>query len=92
MHFDDPMPTYAHLVTELRDRYPDLAYLHAVEPRADGDHTASAVKEHRSNDFLREIWGTGPSLVRGAIRETVPSLSRKRKATWLLLPGRTSQT
>ncbi|KAF7356959.1 putative inactive dehydrogenase EasA [Mycena venus] len=65
MHFDDPMPTYAHLVTELRDRYPNLAYLHVVEPRADGDQTASSVKEHHSNDFLREIWGSRPFISAG---------------------------
>ncbi|KAF7370946.1 Nadh:flavin oxidoreductase nadh oxidase [Mycena sanguinolenta] len=36
MHFDDPLPTYAHLVTELRHRYPNFAYIHAVKPRANG--------------------------------------------------------
>ncbi|KAF7356958.1 putative inactive dehydrogenase EasA [Mycena venus] len=65
MDFDDPMPTYAHLVTELRDRYPNLAYLHVVEPRADGDQSASSVKEHHSNDFLREIWGSRPFISAG---------------------------
>ncbi|KAJ7869136.1 hypothetical protein B0H14DRAFT_2571988 [Mycena olivaceomarginata] len=44
MHFDHPKPTYTHLVTQLRDRYPELAYLHVVEPRY-------------SNDFIRDIWG-----------------------------------
>ncbi|KAF8215900.1 hypothetical protein K438DRAFT_1926356 [Mycena galopus ATCC 62051] len=65
MHFDDPLPTYAHLVTELRDRYPDLAYLHVVEPRADGDGTALGQKEHHSNDVLREIWGDKPFISAG---------------------------
>ncbi|KAJ6465160.1 hypothetical protein C8R47DRAFT_1235826 [Mycena vitilis] len=46
MHFDNPKPTYAHLVTELRERYPDFAYLHTVE-----------IKEGYSNDFIRDIWG-----------------------------------
>ncbi|KAF7346080.1 NADH:flavin oxidoreductase/NADH oxidase [Mycena sanguinolenta] len=65
MHFDDPMPTYAHLVTELRDRYPDLAYLHAVEPRSDGDGDASSTGVHHSNDFLRKIWGNKPFISAG---------------------------
>ncbi|KAJ6466402.1 hypothetical protein C8R45DRAFT_1021602 [Mycena sanguinolenta] len=65
MHFDDPMPTYAHLVTELRDRYPDLAYLHAVEPRSDGDGDASSTGAHHSNDFLRKIWGDKPLISAG---------------------------
>ncbi|KAJ7886911.1 hypothetical protein B0H13DRAFT_894701 [Mycena leptocephala] len=65
MQIDDPKPTYGHLVTELRNRYPDLAYLHAVEPRADGDGTSTTMKEHHSNDFLREIWGDRPFISAG---------------------------
>ncbi|KAJ7248482.1 hypothetical protein C8J57DRAFT_1240402 [Mycena rebaudengoi] len=55
MHFDDPKPTYAHLVTQLRARYPDLAYLHVVEPRVDGTETVE-IKAGYSNDFIRDIW------------------------------------
>ncbi|KAJ7807282.1 hypothetical protein B0H14DRAFT_2873658 [Mycena olivaceomarginata] len=58
MHFDDPRPTS---VTAT----PDFAYLHAVEPRANGDSTATAMKEHASNDFLREIWGSRPFISAG---------------------------
>ncbi|KAJ7608659.1 hypothetical protein FB45DRAFT_1010742 [Roridomyces roridus] len=47
-----PKPTFTHLVTELRTRYPDLAYLHIVEPRADGGETVD-VPSGRSNDFIR---------------------------------------
>jgi NADPH2 dehydrogenase len=65
MQIDDLKPTYGHLVTELRNRYPDMAYLHAVEPRADGDGTSVTMKEHHSNDFLREIWGDKPFISAG---------------------------
>ncbi|KAJ6581839.1 NADH:flavin oxidoreductase/NADH oxidase [Mycena capillaripes] len=47
MHFDHPKPTFSYLVTQLRDRYPELVYLHVVEPRVDGN----------SNDFICDIWG-----------------------------------
>ncbi|KAJ7359110.1 hypothetical protein DFH08DRAFT_845068 [Mycena albidolilacea] len=57
MHFDHPKPTYTHLVTQLRDRYPELAYLHVVEPRVDGSETLDVIKEGYSNDFIRDIWG-----------------------------------
>ncbi|KAJ7511743.1 hypothetical protein B0H11DRAFT_1952865 [Mycena galericulata] len=56
MYFEHPKPTYTHLVTQLRDRYPELAYLHVVEPRADGVETVD-VKAGYSNDFIRDIWG-----------------------------------
>ncbi|KAJ7239766.1 putative NADPH2 dehydrogenase chain OYE2 [Mycena haematopus] len=52
----DPRPTYTSLVTQLRDRFPDLAYLHVVEPRVDGSETVD-IKDGYSNDFIRGIWG-----------------------------------
>ncbi|KAJ7610084.1 hypothetical protein FB45DRAFT_844679 [Roridomyces roridus] len=71
MHFaEGPKPTYRHLVTELRDRYPDLAYLHVVEPRVDGSATVE-IKEGQSNDFIRDIWGSRPLISAGGYtRET----------------------
>ncbi|KAJ7696765.1 hypothetical protein B0H17DRAFT_929054 [Mycena rosella] len=56
MYFADPKPTYSHLVTQLRDRFPELAYLHVVEPRVDGAETVE-IKDGYSNDFIRDIWG-----------------------------------
>ncbi|KAJ7617526.1 hypothetical protein DFH06DRAFT_104087 [Mycena polygramma] len=65
MHWKHPKPTYAHLVTELRDCYPDFAYLHIVEPRADGGETRDVIPEGYSNDFIREIWGNHPLISAG---------------------------
>ncbi|KAJ8087151.1 hypothetical protein PM082_005979 [Marasmius tenuissimus] len=52
----DPMPTYTHLVRELKKTHPNLAYIHVVEPRADGPETVEEVVTARSNDRIREIW------------------------------------
>ncbi|KAJ7144776.1 hypothetical protein C8R43DRAFT_953861 [Mycena crocata] len=38
-------------------RYPDFAYLHVVEPRADGLETVDVIKDGYSNDFIHDIWG-----------------------------------
>jgi len=53
---EDPRPTFAYLVSQAKERFPRLAYLHAVEPRiaGDGDHGPN---DGDSNEFLREIWG-----------------------------------
>ncbi|KZV65445.1 FMN-linked oxidoreductase [Peniophora sp. CONT] len=53
---EDPIPTFTYLVTELRRRHPDMAYLHVIEPRFGNVWTGRAVRAHESNDFLREIW------------------------------------
>ena len=64
MYFADPKPTYAYIVSELRERFPELAYLHVVEPRADGTSTVD-VKDGYSNDFIRDIWGDRPLISAG---------------------------
>ena len=48
MGMENPRPTFAYFVSQAKERFPDLAYLHAVEPRSD---------DEGSNEFLREIWG-----------------------------------
>jgi NADPH2 dehydrogenase len=56
MSMKDPKPTFAYLVSQAKERFPDLAYLHAVEPRSD---------DEGSNEFLREIWGEGVFIAAG---------------------------
>ncbi|KAJ7266871.1 FMN-linked oxidoreductase [Mycena haematopus] len=78
MYFEHPKPTYAHFVTQLRDRYPELAYLHVVEPRVDGKVTVE-IKEGYSNDFIREIWGAHPLISAGGYtRETAIAVAEKK--------------
>jgi len=56
MRMEDPKPTFAYFVSQAKERFPNLAHLHAVEPRvAGGDDTDC--NESDSNDFLRKIWG-----------------------------------
>ncbi|KAJ6479267.1 NADH:flavin oxidoreductase/NADH oxidase [Mycena vitilis] len=61
--------------TSLRAHYPDLAYLHVVEPRVDGGETVE-IKEGYSNDFIRDIWGDRRLISAGGYtRETaIPDL------------------
>lgn len=55
MRMDHPQPTFAFLVSRIRELYPRFAYLHVVEPRnAAGQDRV--VLEGESNDFLRAIW------------------------------------
>jgi len=61
---EDPVPTYSHLVSELRRRHPDLAYIHVVEPRVDGIMDKE-LHDSESNDFLRSIWGNRPFISAG---------------------------
>ena len=56
MRMEDPKPTFAYFVSQAKERFPNLAYLHVAEPRVAGteDHDCN---DADSNDFLREIWG-----------------------------------
>ena len=56
MGMEDPKPTFAYFVSQANEGFPNLAYLHAVEPTVSGtdDNESNGVD---SNDFLRKIWG-----------------------------------
>ncbi|KAJ6550180.1 hypothetical protein B0H19DRAFT_1074053 [Mycena capillaripes] len=62
MGMADPIPQFSYLISQLAARYPDLAYLHLVEPRINGNTTRhdDEVGKHESNDTLRALWAPRP--------------------------------
>ncbi|KAL0947707.1 hypothetical protein HGRIS_013793 [Hohenbuehelia grisea] len=62
MTMQDPIPTYTYFASELRKRFPSLAYLHAVEARGADYIDEVPVPTQESLDFLRRIWA-GPGRV-----------------------------
>ncbi|KAH9901468.1 NADH:flavin oxidoreductase/NADH oxidase [Cubamyces lactineus] len=70
MRMTDPIPTFAYLVQTLSERYPDLAYLHLIEPGIIGNRDAASGPAD-SNDFIRDIWLPRPLVSSGRFtRET----------------------
>lgn len=67
MRMEDPKPTFSYLVTQIRERFPNLSYIHVVEPRvADiNERQDSDLSEDEENDFLRKIWAPRPFIVAG---------------------------
>jgi len=53
MRMSDPIPTFAEVVRSIRDKHPDFAYIHVLDPPASDQSGAS-------NEVLREIWGNLP--------------------------------
>ncbi|KAI5823787.1 NADH:flavin oxidoreductase/NADH oxidase [Schizophyllum commune Tattone D] len=68
MRMADPLPQFSYFATELKTRHPDLAYLHLVEPRAQGFAILrdEDLEARESNDFLRKIWAPKPLITAGA--------------------------
>jgi NADPH2 dehydrogenase len=66
MKEENPVPGFSYLTAELAKRFPNLAYLHVVEPRTDELLLLDTLPEDKrhdptkaiSNDFIREIWGS----------------------------------
>ncbi|KAJ6495310.1 hypothetical protein C8R45DRAFT_900049 [Mycena sanguinolenta] len=76
IYFKHPKPTYTHFVTQLRDRFPELAYLHVVEPRVDD---LEMIEEGSSNDFIRDIWGNRRLISAGGYtRETAIAAAEEK--------------
>lgn len=65
MRMSDPIPTFAEVVTRIRDDHPGFAYIHVLEPTthhqpSDEKSGGAAGKNEPSNKFLRNIWGDCP--------------------------------
>ncbi|KAG8691674.1 hypothetical protein FRC08_010112 [Ceratobasidium sp. 394] len=63
MRMKNPIPTFSYVLEQLVQRYPDLAYVHFVEPAGNFGPAVSrayedgAVPVPETNDFARAIWG-----------------------------------
>ncbi|KAK0499082.1 hypothetical protein EDD18DRAFT_1070338 [Armillaria luteobubalina] len=68
MGMKDPVPTFSYYVSQIKERHPDLAYIHLVEPRVTGITTRSLdeIDARESNDFIRDIWAPRPLISAGA--------------------------
>ncbi|KAI0049824.1 FMN-linked oxidoreductase [Auriscalpium vulgare] len=56
MDMKDPVPTFSHLITQIRDRFPNFGYLHVIEPRIRGSFDREELSGE-TNDYFRKIWG-----------------------------------
>ncbi|KAH9852672.1 FMN-linked oxidoreductase [Lenzites betulinus] len=86
MRMEDPVPTFSYLIKQLRELYPDFAYVHLVEPGILG---GSDVGHHQaeSNDFVRDLWHPRPLITAGGYtRES--GVERAEKTGDILAFGR----
>jgi len=60
----EPKPQFSYLVSQLKAKHPNMAYLSLVEPRAQGYEIVTP-PEGEDNDFLREIWSPSPLMSAG---------------------------
>ncbi|KZP04673.1 FMN-linked oxidoreductase [Athelia psychrophila] len=67
MGMANPVPQFTHLVSTIRDLYPDFAYLHVVEPRVDGytDREAIPANQLKERDALYGLWAPKPLISAG---------------------------
>ncbi|KAJ7766384.1 FMN-linked oxidoreductase [Mycena maculata] len=91
MGMADPVPTFTHLVSEIKRLYPEFAYLHLIEPRISADSSLEASPENaaQSNDFLRQIWGARPLISAGGYTRVTAIQLADRNRNALVAFGRT---
>ncbi|KAJ7633086.1 NADH:flavin oxidoreductase/NADH oxidase [Roridomyces roridus] len=82
MGMADPIPTFSHVISEIKRLHPKLAYLHLIEPRMNADSPADTTTSNvaDSNSALIELWGDGPLIVAGGYtRESAMKLAAEKK-------------
>ncbi|VDB93773.1 unnamed protein product [Peniophora sp. CBMAI 1063] len=79
MRMPDPKPTFGAVVEYAAKHHPNLAYIHAVEARADGFDIVPE-RAGENNDFIRDIWAPRPLILAGGItRELALKITERDK-------------
>ncbi|KAA1472893.1 putative NADPH2 dehydrogenase chain OYE2 [Dentipellis sp. KUC8613] len=87
----DPKPTYAYFVERVREQFPDLAYIHSIEPRTNPQSDVFQDLNDRvgsGNDFLREIWFSRPFITSGGYQPETAKLVAQKYENNLVSFGR----
>ncbi|KZV63202.1 NADH:flavin oxidoreductase/NADH oxidase [Peniophora sp. CONT] len=87
MRMLDPVPTFSALVRRLAETQPQLAYLHIVEPRVNGEADATELGDE-SNDFIKGIWAPRPLIVAGGFDLDAALQTSERDQNVLVAMGR----
>ncbi|KAI0779343.1 NADH:flavin oxidoreductase/NADH oxidase [Fomes fomentarius] len=65
---EDPIPAFSYLVKQLKERYPNLAYVHVASPNAP---FCVGPKDESTAEFIYKIWAPRPVITTGGYtRET----------------------
>ncbi|KAH9177322.1 putative NADPH2 dehydrogenase chain OYE2 [Lactarius sanguifluus] len=69
MGMKDPLPTFTTFLERIRDEHPNLAYIHVVEPRINGNTVVTVTDESQaySDEVLRKVWGERPYIAAGGM-------------------------
>ena len=70
MRMADPVPTFSYLISKIKDKHPNLAYIHSIEARviANYDVDAEKISDNETNDTFRKIWGERPFITNGGFK------------------------
>ncbi|KAF7970163.1 hypothetical protein HWV62_24870 [Athelia sp. TMB] len=83
---------FSHLVDEIKNRYPEFAYLHLVGPRASGAESKNAedVKDEHFQELetLRKLWGDQPLIIAGGLNREMGLEIAQRNSHALVAYGR----
>jgi len=72
MKMDDPVPQFSYLINSLRDTYPNISYIHFVEPPLSEEGNQAPPD---ANDVFRSLWAPRPILT--ALHESIKQAVQK---------------
>jgi 2,4-dienoyl-CoA reductase-like NADH-dependent reductase (Old Yellow Enzyme family) len=65
MGMEDPIPTFSYLISTIKRLYPDLLYLHLIEPNIAGSGDPEASRGIESNQVFYDLWAPKPLIAAG---------------------------
>lgn len=81
MREPNPEETFSYVISTIKDKYPQLAYIHLIEPRTSGDDVTKSAGQlvQESNEFIRRIWQPLPLIVAGGYQPETAKHTVKEK-------------
>lgn len=81
MREPNPEETFSYVISTIKDKYPQLAYIHLIEPRTSGDDVKKPAGQlvQESNEFIRRIWQPLPLIVAGGYQPETARHTVKEK-------------
>jgi NADPH2 dehydrogenase len=91
MGMEDPLPTFTTFVERIRTAHPNLAYIHAIEPRINGPEEPDTSDQldggTPSSEELRQAAGEIPYIAAGGL-DLASAISKVEKHGGLVAFGR----
>lgn len=86
----NPEPQFTHVLLQIKQLHPDLAYMHLVELRVDGGTSRNVIpaEQEKQRDVLHQLWSPKPIVSAGGLDRALGLQIAEKEEGGLIAYGR----